>query len=328
MASSGSNKSHARSDAAALSADWFISAIQSDGSVGDCLKVVIAELDAKKNFVLSLTKAIAERSVNAPDALTDLGQRLRLLENTLRFRLTILSPERKGAWFRPSSATTGPFKENLLSEPVFSAYDELQHARVRMGLSACWEKRNLMDYPMKSTEPTLWKYLLSLNFELESIDKLAAGFPRLSEMPEMLPDFLESRSLRAFLTNVRAEISSLRNRLGDSYKTLLDASERYWRHHATVTSQRDHRPLSGNDGRPSEFKGKRTSTTSRPRYKSSSDIEALKFMGFPDYPNWDDLKQRYHALALDMHPDRPSGNEQRFKMLTKSYKHLAKVCRS
>jgi DnaJ-class molecular chaperone len=54
--------------------------------------------------------------------------------------------------------------------------------------------------------------------------------------------------------------------------------------------------------------------------------EALRFMGFDDFPTTDSLKQRYHMLALDMHPDRQGGNELKFKLLAKSYKHLSQVC--
>jgi DnaJ-class molecular chaperone len=45
-------------------------------------------------------------------------------------------------------------------------------------------------------------------------------------------------------------------------------------------------------------------------------------MGFDDFPEAEVLRQRYHALALEMHPDREGGNEARFKLLAKSYKHL------
>lgn len=312
-------------DTKSQTTDWFIPAIQSNGSVGESLSAVLELLDEKRRFLNGLIASIAEKSPGAMDAVSDIGQRIRLLDNTLRFRLTILSPERKGAWFRPATATTGPFKENLMPEPVFSAYNDDFYGRVRSGFSLCWEKRNLVDYPLSAKDPSLWKVLLSLNFELERIETLETGFPKLSELPIMLPAHLESRSLRAFLTNVRAEILSHRSRLADCYKMLLDASDRYWRFHATTASQKTTKSAGPNHEK-APLRDRRSPTTPRNRFKNSSDIEALKFMGFADYPKSDDLKQRYHSLALTMHPDRPTGNEQRFKMLTKSYKHLSKVC--
>ena len=176
---------------------------------------------------------------------------------------------------------------------------------------------------MRATDGSLWKSLLTLNFQLEQLDLLGHLDLRLSELPTKLPAHLESRALRAFLANVRSEILSHRNRLMECYRSLLDASERYWRHNATVAAQKTNRVKSGED-HVSPMKD-RSSTTGRVRFKSSSDIEALRFMGFSDYPTGDDLKQRYHSLALTMHPDRPTGNEQRFKMLTKSYRHLSKL---
>lgn len=307
--------------------DWFVAAIESDGSVNHCLSAVIGELDYRVRFTQALQIAIGERTPGGIDTVTDLGQRIKILENTLRFRMSILSPERKGAWFRVGATIGGPFSGTLLNEPVFSAYDEAHHGRMRKGVSLCWEKRSLLDYPFRATDPSLWKVLLSLNFELESLDRFSTEYPRLSELPEQLPLALDSRSLRAFLINVRAELVSHRARLTQCYAQLFEASERFWQYHATASSRKftdDEDPV---HHFRSNFKQRRSTTTPRPSLKTASDLEALRFMGFTDYPNTDDLKQRYHSLALEMHPDRPSGNEQRFKLLTRSYKHLVKVCR-
>lgn len=308
--------------------DWFVAAIQTDGSVMNCLAAVLTELEYRARFTKALQLAIGERAPGGIDTVSDVGQRIKILENTLRFRLSILNPERKGAWFRVGSPMGGPFSGTLLNEAVFSAYDEGQHGRMRKGISNCWQKRSLIDYPFRATDPSLWKVLLSLNFELEALDRFSLEFPRLSELPDQLPSLLESRSLRAFLLNVRAEIVSHRVRLTQCYNQLFEASERFWQHHATAASRKSE----GADRDDpihhfrSSFKQRRTPTTPRPSFKTSSDLEALKFMGFADYPSTDDLKQRYHSLALEMHPDRPSGNEQRFKLLNRSYKHLAKIC--
>lgn len=313
--------------------DWFVAAIECDGSVSHCLGAVLSELEQRSNLVRALQSAIGERIPGGVDTVTDIGQRIKILENTLRFRLSILSPERKGAWFRSGATMGGPFSGTLLNEPVFCTYDEAHHGRMRQGVSECWEKRNLLDYPFRATEQTLWKVLLTLNFELESLDKFSPHFGRLSELPEHMPALLESRSLRAFLINVRVELISHRARLTQCYFQLLEASERFWQHHATAASRKSSASSSSTSTSDahsafhSTFKQRRTQTTPRPSMKTSSDLEALRFMGFPDYPNPDDLKQRYHSLAMEMHPDRPGGNEQRFKLLNRSYKHLVKVCR-
>lgn len=306
--------------------DWFIAAIEADGSVTQCLTAVVNELEYRSRFTIALQQAIGERTPGGIDNVSDIGQRIKVLENTLRFRLSILSPERKGAWFRSGATMGGPFSGTLLNEPVFSAYDEAKHAHMRKGISLCWEKRNLLDFPFRATDHSLWKVLLSLNFELETLDRFSPHFSRLSELPETLPPTLESRSLRAFLVNVRAEIVSHRARLTQCYHQLYEASERFWLYHASASS----RKFDDDDNPAHQFRSsfkQRRSTTPRPSLKTASDLEALKFMGFVDYPSGEDLKQRYHSLAMEMHPDRPSGNEQRFKLLNRSYKHLVKVCR-
>ncbi len=155
-----------------ISVDWFISAIESDGSVAESLKSVLSGLKVKHDFVQSLLGAIGEKGIGLPDGVSDLGSRIKSLENTLRFRLSILSPERRGAWFRAASATSGPFKEVLYTEPVFSKYDEKMHGRIRQGISVCWESKQLVAYPFNAGDPSLWKILLSVNFELDSLNRL------------------------------------------------------------------------------------------------------------------------------------------------------------
>jgi hypothetical protein len=309
--------------------DWFVSAVITDGSVRQSLTVVCNQLEQKLKFVRSIANAIGEKDAKAPDRITEIGLRIKQLESSLKFRLSILNPERKGAWFRQATATTGPFKESLLPEPVFSHYDETAHSKVATGLMKCWRTQSLVDYPLRATDPSLWRTLLVLNFELESIDSAVEGYPKLSQLPEELPKDLDSRALKAFLTNVKAEIVSHKSRLGDCYRLLLDASERYWRHHATEAAKKsnsqDHSPPFAS--RSESFKTHRTSTIPRPKptIKTAPDLEALRYMGFGDFPELSDLKLRYHELARDMHPDKPSGSEIRFRMLNRSYRHLVRV---
>ena len=314
-------------DAGSQNRDWFLKAIETDGSVGQCLDGVAQELEQKMRFIHALRTAIAERNAGGIDAVSEIGQRIKILDTTLKFRLSILSPERKGAWFRESPTTSGPFVSNVLSEAVFPHFDVTKIEQMRTGLSACWERKTLIDLPFRATETCLWKTLLTLNFELETINKFSLSWPGLTELPEKLPVALESRALRAFLLNVKGELLSHRERLMRCFISLREASERFWQFHATEAAQRKDSPrFTGADELRGEFSRRRNSTRQGgERLKTSADLEALRFMGFAEVPKHDELKQRYHSLAREMHPDRPGGNEQKFKLLTKSYRHLHRI---
>jgi hypothetical protein len=315
--------------------DWFVSAIVADGSVGFCLAQVINELTQKEQFVATLKRKLSEQPGHSHDALTDLSNRLRVLENTTKLRLSILSPERRGAWFRSSASTApGPFREALLSEPVFSMYDTGQTSRIRSGLLDCWQRKSLLNYPLKATETCLWKTLLSLNFELHNLGDFSP-WPRLERLPEDLPRDFDSRSLQAFLTNVRAEYLSVLSRMVGVYDALLKASERFWagslpRVPAAKNSVDQSDGIRAAESMRDGFRKRRaqnpTPTIKRPIGKSAQDFEALRFMGFDDFPSSEDLKQRYHSMALVLHPDRDGGSDVKFKLLSKSYKHLARIC--
>lgn len=324
---------------AQISQDWFVSAIVKDGSVGDCLNEVARELKRKENFVSLLHAKISEKKGSSLDAVSEISGRISILENSLKFRLSILSADRRGAWMRAGVTAAGPFAGTVLTEAVFSSFDETQGSKIRKGFEECWNKKNLVAYPLKATETCLWKILLSLNFELHALGDMGE-WPRLEKLPEELPADLDSRSLRAFLTNVKLEYNSARDRLNQAYESLTAACDRFWAKSSSNsprTSQRQQAQgqaqgqaydgYTAAENMRQEFRKRRTTPTiQRPIGKSSQDIEALRFMGFADFPDEDSLKQRYHTLALDMHPDRQGGNESRFKLLAKSYKHLRRFC--
>ena len=313
---------------ALISSDWFVNAIVKDGSVRQCLAEVMGELSRKKKFIELLSEKLGEDSSTGGDALSKLSARIRMLENTIKFRASILSVDRRGAWFRANATTAaGPFVSALMPEPVFSQYDESTTKNIRIKLLDCWTQKNLVSYPLRATEPCLWKILLALNFELERLGDLGE-WGRLEACPEWLPKEFDSRALTAFLTNVKLEYLSARAVLNRCQSILLEASERFW---STAPRQRIFR--SGDesyDGQSQaesmrqDFRRRRaTADGKRSVMKSALDLQALKLMGFDDFPAAEDLKQRYHALALEMHPDRQGGNEARFKMLSKCYRHLS-----
>jgi len=315
--------------------DWFLSAIIKDGSVGNCLAEVLSELKRKESFIGRLSERISEKTSGGVDCISDLALRISTLENTLKFRLSILSPNRRGAWFRVSASTaSGPFAGSLLPDPIFSPYDEKNTAKIKAGLADCWRNHNLLSYPLKASESCLWKTLLNLNFELRKLGDMEP-WPRLERLPEELPSELESRSLRAFLTNVRSEYLAATQRLDICHGLLWEASERFWQE-ARAYQSASNDPFSGDDiyeghrtaeKMRQEFRSRRsTPTINRPLGKSVQDLEALTFMGFEDFPDAEALKHRYHSLAMEMHPDREGGNEARFKLLAKSYRHLTRHC--
>jgi hypothetical protein len=217
--------------------DWFLAAIEVDGSVGACLDAVLQELARKQGFIGALKAALGGKDPRGLDAVSELGVRVKALEKTLRFRLGMLKPERPGAWFRsPAATTTGPFATALLDEPVFGLYDAADLERVRSGLLAAWNERRASDLPFRDVTPSLWRTLLTLNAEWEKICALPLGTDsafakagvRLDKLPDGLPKELESRALRAFLINVRGEVRATRERLDAAYTELVGASNKLW----------------------------------------------------------------------------------------------------
>jgi hypothetical protein len=138
---------------------------------------------------------------------------------------------------------------------------------------------------------------------------------------------------------VRGEYQTTRDRLDKVYEILLAASDKFFAKCAAAPQAVKNPPRQSDyssdkyDGftaaenvREDFRKRRATPTIRRPVGKSAQDLEALRFMGFNEFPSEDELKQRYHRLAMEMHPDRQGGNESRFKLLAKSYKHLRRIC--
>lgn len=315
--------------------DWFLPAIEAEGSVAECLDAVLGQLDARAAFVAALRTALAAPPgttphKNAPDAVTDLAHRIKALENTLRFRLGILRPERPLAWFRaPAATSTGPFATTLIDEPVFQAYDPQDADKVRRDLANLWTRRVRGPLPFKDDGPSLWKTLLTFNADLEQLAAMPAPFQalRLDKLPDDLPRALESRPLRAFLVNVRTEVLGTRERLQACHKQLLEACERFWSaqkdEDAKERFQARPRPSANPaaDSMREEFKRRRQAATKPP--VTSTDRDALRYMGFDDVPSPETLRQRYLEMAKRLHPDRRGGRDLEFKELNNAYSHLA-----
>ena len=307
--------------------DWFLTAIAHDGPVGPCLDAVLSELDTRRSFIAMLKQNLTLET-SAVDTVTDLGQKIRALENTLRFRLPMLSPERPVAWFRaPSSTTTGPFQATLLGEPVFAAYEPSNVAQVEQGLTAAWQSRQSPNLPFMETSGCLWRTLLSHNARLEEMCCLQAPFAglRLDVLPDGIPAALNSRALASFLMNVRTEILVARDRLNNCYQQLRERRLKLWVEQRKMAAQEPKRSRSSQAAQDlrDEFRRRRSSAASAAPALSPADISAMQFMGFSELPPAGLLRQRYIDMAKKLHPDRQGGDDQDFKVLVNAYARLS-----
>jgi hypothetical protein len=326
-ANDGVNRNASDRNAESHGHDWFLPAIHAVGSVGDCLDQVLEELDQRGVFLRAVREKLV-KSGNHQDNLTFLGQRAKALENTLKVRLGILNPEREASWFRISpSQTSGPFSSALLSESVFFPYNSAEWAGVRERILTCWKSSQVYAPTAGESRQCLWSMLLTLNKEFGELARLSNQFAGLSlaELPNGLPEILESRSLRAFLLNVRNEFYAVRKRLDSAYETLLAASEKFWaaQEKNALNARTEIRNDQAEDMRE-EFKRRRQQTRNAGIRKGDIQRqESLKFMGFEEDPSDAELRRRYLEMAKAMHPDRQGGDESAFKMLTVAYGRLS-----
>jgi hypothetical protein len=148
---------------------------------------------------------------------------------------------------------------------------------------------------------------------------------RLDVLPDNLPEKFESRALRAFLINVRNEISAIRFRLDGCFSQLMETSVRFWdyqKKHAPEAEQPSRRSQSNPAADSVREEMRKRRATNQTHFLTPVDLNALKFMGFKDLPNQVELRQRYIELAKKLHPDRFGGEDQSFKQLSISYNHL------
>ena len=325
-------------------ADWFITAITSAGAVDQCFSAVLDELERRTSFVRALRQVLRAEESADKDLVTLVGERIKSLENTLSFRLGILSPEREAAWFRqPSNKSAGPFASSLLTDPVFTPYDVEKLPELRIKLRQLWTRHECSDLPFQGSGPSLWKTLLKLNVDHEQAMTLPIPFAalRLDRLPDGLPADLDSSAIRAFLINVRAAAMQNRKRLNDCFRSLWAASDLFWETQSKAHSKRAGGTPNGKEGatakdsayRPrgfrastgaqevrDEFSRRRKEQQTRGFIAFSNVLRnALEFMGFDEMPAPETLRKRYIALARKHHPDCEGGNEDSFKQLAKAY---------
>ncbi len=310
-----------------IETDWFVGAIHFDGLVKDSLKFVIDQLEKKQNFVAQLQRKLCSGGRDS-DRLTHMGREVKELENTLRFRLGILQPERPASWFRTIQRKDfGPFRSPMLVAPVFGDYKLEQVKKVQADIKLAWGNCQTSLLPFDGTRGSLWHILLAKREELSRLTAFEHPFDglKLENLPEELPSDFESRSLRAFLINVRNEYLSIVDRLQLCYDQLWSASERLWRYQETLIRQSDSdRSRKQRTSRQQQgTNGAQRKPFSRELGTAYADILAMRYMGFDEKPDDEGLKKRYREMAKKYHPDREGGSEERFKKLTEAYRRLS-----
>jgi hypothetical protein len=321
--------------------DWFLTAILNDGSVSSCLEAVISELDLRRAFVAALKNRLDPPTGTSVDAVTDLSNRLKPIENTLRARLPLLLPDRPGAWFRvPAARSGGPFSTSIVHEPVFAPYGSAPPQMVREALLSSWNAGAASVGVFRVGIRCLWLSLLELNARYKAINSIEVALPSgmvhrmmLDGLPDGLQDQLDCRSLRAFLGNVKMELISCRQRLDACKRDLLAASDLFfdqqsrpgrnrtgaWRDKADEFRDEQSRRRASTG---SERAGAASSPGRDGGLKTARDLEALRYFGFSEFPTQEELRKRYLDLAKRFHPDATTGHEEKFKMLSRVYEHL------
>lgn len=313
--------------------DWFLPAIGSDGSVSDALGEVLHTLSRKSKFIRCIQQSLCDPLCPQIDQLTKLGKEAKLLENTLRFRLGILHPDRHGAWFRQAQPyDLGPFRSPVHVIPVFSQYDIEKVSEVRESLKQAW-----LQHQQRSSLPNdecLWSVLLKLNAQLERVNRLSKPYESLSldSLPDSLPIDLDTPSLRAFLLNVRNEYQSVKDRLAVCYEQLWHASEKLWEDQKKLLQLRQKREQSYRERERCRQNARGSHTYSESQSgkaglgRGYQEMEALRFLGFNHHPGVEALRRRYIELAKKLHPDH-GGSEDQFKLLSTAYRRLARRVR-
>ncbi len=306
-------------------ADWFLPAITSPGNLADCLDAASNLLDEKLAFVLQMKTKLWDPKAPDMDALSRLANLSKDLERTLRFRLGLLDPTRQAPWFRRSVRSDfGPFKAKALMDPVFLNYPSDQHHALAKRLETAF-KKSLSSRGLFSTPgQCLWTYLLDRKSELQSLGifKLGQTEVSLKILPDQLPPWLETPSLKAFLRNVRIEYLAVEKTLDTCFEQLWSASTQFW--NAKPRSQ----PRSTWEAKPSfDEAPEKPKQKEKKYYLSFDEMAALRFMGFDETPDLSSLKSRFRELAKKMHPD-VGGNNDSFRHLNHSFETLSELLNS
>lgn len=313
--------------------DWFLLETGNFESAGDYITELTRRMQVRNQFTTFLSDLLKpKKSGSRSDTVTEIGLRLRTVENTLQFRLAVLNPEKSASWFRkPLSQRAGPFASQLLDEPVFPEHDLAKAGVIRAALNHCWQIRSLVDQPFNGKQ-CLWTTLLEINAQLENLQVLKYNDQTLRLRTGMsLPSELASATLERFLANLAGELEKARIRLDACFDTLMSACVRFWDCQFEQTRakevaedkqrQQKRDASSSSDGKNPNF-WQRTHSRRENMSLESRDIAALKFLGFEAVPTIEELRKRYLVLARRLHPDVNGGRDTDFKKLVESYQRL------
>ena len=280
-------------------------------------------------MTLTMTKIFKTKAVCI---ISELEKKVKEVWDTLHFRIGMLSPDRPGAWFRVNmNQGPGLFNNGVLTEPIFGKYEASAAGLLEESLAKSFHDRTILTLPMDK-DGSIWLSLLKLNMSWDELDRLDKPFLglRLSELPDALPLDLQTPSLIAFLDKVNEAHIRVRENLDSCYEKLMTCSKEFWAFQSqsqkksegsTSGKSRFHQQSKSKQGKDRErSRGARSGAS---RLPSVFDMRALEFMRFDEFPNRQELRQRYLTLANDCHPDKPGGNEERFKQLSQFYSHLS-----
>lgn len=306
----------------APSQDWFAPAIQKSSSVEDSLSFVMTSLKKKLEFIQKLQANLCELSESDFDAVTDLSRQVRVLKTSLELRLGVLDVDRPGAWFRETlNDNAGPFKQTSLKDPVMQKYDPYDVQNVKSQINTCWRQHKILDHTLMASGMCLWRRLLQCNSKFHQIQHVKVGEDlfNLMAVPAELSAEIDSPILRQFLLNVSTKLSQLRTELNSCYSLLWSKCILLWEKQNEDNRTRPYREHARKTR--DEFKRKRES-----RVLSKKDQRrqnALSFMGFEELPTKEALRAKYLQLAKNYHPDLQGGCEEKFKILSESYRELS-----
>lgn len=326
-----------------MSFDWFEPALQGSGSLAAGFERVIAMEECKLQFVRCLKAAVLSPVPHAPDRIALLHQDVKVLDQTLQLRLGMLAMDRPQAWFRHSPATErGPFAATVYEEPIFTRFEEQRAVSIRHLLPELWRTGQLS---CEAYDPSnsVWGRLLLLKKKFAQLNQLPHPFADLTldELPEALPDELQSPSLQQYTAQLNQRMRGCFRDLEGCFQMLWARSESFlYALHLQHLSARARASQENGKGRgegaaregasrgrqdPGKARGERTSRAgaareSEPKVPSAL-VAALQFMNFAATPPFSELRARYRIMAHSLHPDR-GGDENKFKLLTQHYQEI------
>lgn len=295
--------------------DWFLPAIEFDGSVSDCLTVVYRQEEARLYFVKALKVALCSQQGDCSDAINFLRQQVLRLKKSCDLRLGVLARAQNSAWFRTvTTAEWGPFPGEIHKEAIFTEFSPEKAKKLRNELVEAWQDRST-HVPSLPEGDCLWRRLLTLNSHWIEICQLREPYRdlRLDELPEALPDDLSCRSLEAFLSKVRGVVDMSRQELDRCFHQLFTASEEFLLSY--------YRPRQQGSGERQERRQSASARSAQDKVLERS----LDFMDFAHTPDTQVLRRRYLELAKGCHPDMSGGDESRFKDLNFHYNRILKA---